>query len=195
MSGLRLLIVFALVSGAGGTSHAASCPVTPPSGIDCVESLATKDVTAFSVCKRITNSHASLKPLMVPVKTNSEWSGFYTNASGGITIGACTACNGVSVGGGCWYLGAGGESCNTVCASHGGCMAATESYAGFSGSQSNCGSVLTALGVSAGVFNPGAGVPGCATNSTLSLRYYNDTSAQSCSSSDFSLRRACACAN
>ncbi|MFY0572357.1 S8 family serine peptidase [Archangium lansingense] len=62
--------------------------------------------------------------------------------------GACTA-GGVSIAGGCWYLGGFDQSCQDVCASRGGYSSLTASYVGApsqGGSVSNCQQVLTALG-------------------------------------------------
>jgi hypothetical protein len=54
-------------------------------------------------------------------------------------------CAGDLVGGYCWYLGGSGDSCTTVCSSHGGYNAATASYAGSSGSNANCQAVAAAV--------------------------------------------------
>ena len=57
-----------------------------------------------------------------------------------------TTCAGTWVGGYCWYFGAEGESCTEVCASHDGYHKATRTYAGSDGTDSNCYTVLSALG-------------------------------------------------
>ncbi|MEK7357457.1 MAG: hypothetical protein AAB250_13480 [Bdellovibrionota bacterium] len=67
----------------------AQCPGSPPAGIDCVENGAGKEITAFSVCGSITNSHASGKALMVPIGSSTEWSTFRTNLAPGVTNGSC----------------------------------------------------------------------------------------------------------
>lgn len=59
-------------------------------------------------------------------------------------------CGGTLIGGYCWYLGANGDTCNTVCSTHGGYNAATGTYAGSSGSNANCQNVMTTLGASGG---------------------------------------------
>ena len=61
---------------------------------------------------------------------------------------------GVSVGGYCWYWGAEPESCDSVCSTHGGYNLATDTYAGYNGTDANCIAVLDALGV------PGTGLDG-----------------------------------
>jgi hypothetical protein len=53
---------------------------------------------------------------------------------------------GVNVGGYLWYLAKSPDSCETVCASHGGYHEATRTYAGSDGTNENCAAVLTALG-------------------------------------------------
>lgn len=58
-------------------------------------------------------------------------------------------CAGTWVGGYCWYLGAKGQSCDTVCASHGSYHEATRTYAGSHGTDSNCYAVLSDLGAPA----------------------------------------------
>jgi hypothetical protein len=58
-----------------------------------------------------------------------------------------TCAGGVEVGGSCWYYGALGQSCTTVCSNAGkSYSAATESYAGSAGTDAQCGAVLDAIG-------------------------------------------------
>ena len=54
-------------------------------------------------------------------------------------------CDGASVGGACWYYGEIGDSCEVVCAPHGGYDEATRTYAGSAGTDSQCTQVLQAL--------------------------------------------------
>ncbi len=68
--------------------------------------------------------------------------------------GVCTA-GGVSLAGGCWYLGGYDQSCLDVCASRGGYSSVTASYLGTpsqGGNLSNCQQVLSALGYSGTVW-------------------------------------------
>jgi len=58
-------------------------------------------------------------------------------------------CEGVEVGGYCWYLSIIGESCDNTCYSHGGYHEATRTYAGSQGTNTNCWEVLRALGAPA----------------------------------------------
>ncbi len=64
------------------------------------------------------------------------------------------SCAGKWVGDACWYLDPtanGGQSCNTICAGHGGYSPATETYAGTKGGNLlNCVSVLSNLGITSG---------------------------------------------
>ncbi len=55
-------------------------------------------------------------------------------------------CDGMAIGGFCWYYGAIGESCEAVCAPHGSYNEATKSYAGSEGTDSQCMQVLETLG-------------------------------------------------
>ena len=63
-----------------------SCPV--PTG-------ATYTIDEHSVCRRVTNGHASGQTIMVPTKTADEWStganAFVNATPAGITLGSCTA--------------------------------------------------------------------------------------------------------
>lgn len=54
-------------------------------------------------------------------------------------------CGGTVVGGFCWYAGAVGQSCATVCANHKGYDTATETYAGKAGTLAQCTAVVAAL--------------------------------------------------
>lgn len=54
-----------------------------------VTSGATVDITEHTVCKRVTNSHASGLAIFVPTNTSTEWSAFYTSPPAGITIAEC----------------------------------------------------------------------------------------------------------
>lgn len=72
------------------------------------------------------------------------------NVSTSGTVGAggtLASCAGVQSGGFCWYLGALNQSCNSVCAAHGGATN-YNAYAGNAGTDANCGAVLGLLGIS-----------------------------------------------
>jgi hypothetical protein len=127
-----------------------------------------------------------------------------TNTAINITVQAPIVCDGVVVGGACWYFGANNLSCDEVCAGNGGYNAATASFAGSSGSNANCAQVLTALSA----FNPtpvtdiaslgGISGMGCGsdyTNEATSYRLTSATTSSASSASNGSLyfRRACAC--
>jgi hypothetical protein len=79
-------------------------------------------------------------------------------------------CDGVIVGGSCWYLGMAGASCTTTCAAHGGFNNATAVFAGHSGTDEDCALVLTALGRS-GTANGQACDAGCYYNTSNSGRF------------------------
>jgi|GEM_PF-6843452 len=96
------------------------------------------------------------------------------------------SCGGHSSGGKCWYLGALGQSCNTVCTGKGGCLA------GNNYDDASC-TILTAVGANC------AG--GCETQNFRFVPYwdgdiyckYSGTMAETCASSDATARRLCAC--
>jgi hypothetical protein len=48
---------------------------------------ATQDITAFSVCKRVTNGASA--SLYVPTKSAAEWSSFYDHPPSGVTVLNC----------------------------------------------------------------------------------------------------------
>jgi hypothetical protein len=85
----RLVITLALLFAAPRIF--AQCPGSPPSGMDCVNTGANKDITFFSTCAKVTNGHASGKAIMVPGASSGEWSDFRTKAPSGVTIGSCSA--------------------------------------------------------------------------------------------------------
>ena len=60
-------------------------------------------------------------------------------------------CDGIRIGGYCWYLGTNGQSCTTVCSTHGGYNVGTSLYAGSGATsqllqQQQCGAVADAFG-------------------------------------------------
>lgn len=117
-----------------------------------------------------------------------DWVGFRCVSDPRYTT---STCNGTSVGGYCWYLGPGWESCDGICYDNGGYNAATLSYAGSGGSNANCQAVLDALKA------PGTGAPsttasaaGCHVNGTTRRR---GTTATTGAASGNNVFRACAC--
>jgi len=105
-------------------------------------------------------------------------------------------CAGQDVGGFCWFLGAAGESCDTVCAGQGKLYdAATATYAGSGGTDAQCEAVLIALGLPgphnfSGTTSCAQGF-GCANSSSGSL--HCDSPATTAGASTPTLSRACAC--
>lgn len=47
------------------------------------------NITEHSVCKKVTNNHASGLSVFVPTKTSTEWSSFYNGPPPGVAIGTC----------------------------------------------------------------------------------------------------------
>ena len=108
---------------------------------------------------------------------------------------AVPTCGGYSYGGGCWYLGAAGASCDTACAGHGGYNSATLTVAGSGGNLTNCVNIMAAFGVtgSAGVFDNVAGATrGCYSPVTNMIYRWTDPTDSSNSGPG---QRACACNN
>lgn len=83
---MLLVLIFSFFSR---MAHAQVCPVSPPAGVECVETASSKSITAFSICAAISNAHASNRALMVPIKTSAEWASFRTHPPAGVTVGAC----------------------------------------------------------------------------------------------------------
>jgi hypothetical protein len=100
---------------------------------------------------------------------------------------------GLKVGGYCWYLGAINASCVTTCAGHGAYDTATQSYAGSSGTNADCQSVLSTLGVPSGAFFAvvGGGL-GCYVD-TATGNHARDMTATLSGTVALGVRRACAC--
>ncbi len=96
------------------------------------------------------------------------------------------SCGGYSSGGKCWYLGSLGQSCTTVCASHGGCVA------GNNWDDNSC-TVLTALGANC--------TGGCNITANTYTPYWDNATAcafqssksESCSASNAGAARLCNC--
>ncbi len=49
----------------------------------------TSDITEWSVCKRVVNSHASGASIMVPTNSSAEWVSFYTYPPAGVSVSTC----------------------------------------------------------------------------------------------------------
>lgn len=113
----------------------------------------------------------------------------YTAATGG------GPCSGTVVGGFCWYFGAVGQSCDTVCTTRGGYNAATHSYAGSGGTIANCQSVMTALGGTGTVGNNPGSRLGCAWMDAINVYQWTSPMGTDGATSHPSWRRACACNN
>lgn len=184
------VMIFFLAIAVPGRAFAAAC--TPDPNTACVSTAGNLNVTGPNgICKNVANSHASGKTLMVPLNTTAEWTQFWNNPPLGVTVAACT-CAGAAVGGYCWYLGAASASCDTVCASRGGCnLTGIKDYAGSSGSDANCEAVLTALGKPGTPFASSLNGVGC----IYLGANIRDSFTTTCAATNGSAERACACAN
>jgi hypothetical protein len=133
-----------------------------------------------------------------------DGAGFITQIGTGDIRGSVVAgpgfCDGIEVGGYCWYLGAAGESCDAVCSSHGSCdLAGTRDYIGSGGTLANCQSIATALGLSGTAANGESSDQGygCSAISALGFAIIAriPSPATSCGASSASMQRICACSN
>jgi hypothetical protein len=134
-------------------------------------------------------------------QTLERWDVFPAYEPAGSTL-PPQRCGGVRVGGYCWYFGAQGQSCDEVCASHGGYHDATRFYAGSAGSNSQCIAVLDALGAPTGadgLRNDDISAAGCCyldfpdgefQPPDMRVRYLMATNA---SAKSGNILRACAC--
>ena len=122
-----------------------------------------------------------------------------------VTVGTVTAdwrittvapsCGGSLIGGYCWYYGAQGQSCDTVCGSHGGCnLTGTRDYAGSGGTAQNCQNVAASFGVS-GTLPIGAPASGLGCMAVLGSVSRASSPATTCNAAGSFIRRFCACSN
>ncbi len=90
MSAVRIHLLIFLAIIFPNAARAATCTGAPPAGTNCVNSSGvSKSIDAFSICKVVTNNHASTNPIMVPVATAGEWLAFRSNLPAGVTLGTC----------------------------------------------------------------------------------------------------------
>lgn len=80
---LTLLVVLLLIALASGAS------LLYASDGSSVPSTATQSITAFGVCKKVTNTSPTGKTVYVPTQSAAEWTSFYSNPPAGVAIGSC----------------------------------------------------------------------------------------------------------
>lgn len=69
---------------------AQACPGSLPAGIACIAAGSSTDITAFSICEKVINSHTSGKAIMAATNTLAEWNGFRASLpSNGVSLGTC----------------------------------------------------------------------------------------------------------
>lgn len=165
----------------------------------------TQDITAFSVCKRVTlASVPGPDAVSICVPTNidaAQWASFYNNPPPGVTIAACSSgCAGYSYAGYCYYH-AGDlspNSCNAVCAGYGGCNAAGTRYAGSDDSSgARCSAVATGItATSIGAVPTASSAAGCQMNIYKGgwLAFVHYTITTTCADAS-ATGRICACNN
>jgi hypothetical protein len=155
---------------------------------------------------RVTASHADYEPyttgngFFVVTGTSYQVGNIIMvrKAASGTQPSQQPGCQGVQVGGFCWYFGVDSASCQTVCASHGGYDEATRTYAGSAGSAANCRQVFQALGIPLGDFyETSQGGIGCFAIQNTSGRYNQYWDKQpTTASATYGVpgrRRVCAC--
>lgn len=164
----------------------------------------TVTVDVHGECRQVTNPSSGMR--MVFTGTAAEWTSFRDNPNG-LTMAACSSCNGTVVGSFNWYPGAAGLSCTQVCSTCGGVdMAGTRDYAGSGGTLANCSAVLNALWpgqLTGQVVNQGTGAGsydsmgcvhwGAGQGVSYGVRYYLVATSADNSAGD--TYRACACNN
>ncbi len=141
--------------------------------------------------------------------TNKPANSFYTGSGGGTNNcpWSCNSdyywngsicdlsCRGKMVGGYCWYLASyNGQSCNSFCASHGGCnQNGILNWAGTLGSQANCNQVSMAL-IGQGAPNNGTQWGGCALHMYGQSWWFHWGGINStCSDTNGNMRKFCSC--
>ncbi|MGE3769803.1 MAG: hypothetical protein AB7G06_02500 [Bdellovibrionales bacterium] len=162
---------------------------------------ATVEVSAFMVCRRVTNNTAH----GVCATTNimsEEWSSFYDNPPGGIDVNPCVdqCTGGVMYNFACYRAGTAlGESCDTVCASYGGCnLAGTRAIGDLDALGLDCTLVSLQLGyVNLGLITDAANAAGCQIREFLGelLALRRGTATTTCSAAQANAYRICACDN
>lgn len=167
----------------------------------------TQDITAFSVCRRVTLNSVpapatGVDSICVPTNiTAAEWQSFYDNPPAGVTIGSCnTGCTGYMYNGYCYHWAGDtvAASCDTVCASYGGCNAAGTRFIGSDEPGSTrCSAVATHFaGVSVTATAVSSGFTGCLMNTFKGGYVANNVHQASTTCADTtSSGRFCACNN
>lgn len=180
---IMALAMFLIGSGRGAAANISS-----------VAAGQTMTIDAHGVCKKVTNNGGPRT--MIPYGSAGEWALFRNNKPGHISLADCPPpCGGRLIAGFCWYKGGPGQSCNTVCASRGGCdLNGTRNYAGSGGSRANCQAITNAFGEGAYV-NQRGGDLGCSEYSPKGTLYWLAGSATTCGSSVERNSRFCACNN
>ncbi len=118
-----------------------------------------------------------------------------------ICVSTCPGTGGVHLDppGECWYLGeAVNTSCDTVCTNQAGggyCKISPTDWAGYSGSNGNCQTVLEALGTGTGTVSTSSTLLGigCWVNNNNNARKREDSYYANCSDTRSNGKRACAC--
>lgn len=84
-----LQIIFLALALSSSAAFAQACPQQSMGGSQCVANPSTLQISAFSVCKKVTNDHASGLALMIPTNSNNEFTTFLSHLPPGVTAASC----------------------------------------------------------------------------------------------------------
>lgn len=158
-----------------------------------------QDITAFSVCKRVTNA-SGVTVCAVSNVDAAQWQSFYDYPPGGVSIANCpSGCTGYSYNGYCYHWNSDGDSlsCDAFCPNFGSgsCNEAGTRHIGSDDtSNARCTAVAGGItGTSVGIFGNAGGDMGCVMSSYKSgyIGSNNYGSATTCAAS--AVGRICAC--
>jgi hypothetical protein len=151
----------------------------------------TITISESNICKQVSNTGAGTR--YISTKTAAEWQSYIDNPNG---LGMTCCGGGTNIGGYCWYYtGTLAQSCDTVCATHGGCNATgTINYAGSGGTLANCQAIATAFGKGTVADSTSTGGVGCSYLNTGNA-FRITSPATTCADTGSKYARFCACNN
>jgi len=151
---------------------------------------AQASINEHSVCYTVVNSSAF--DYFVPTKTAAEWTAFRNNLPADVALCDCASTSTAGFNGNCWYMGTAGQSCTTVCSTHGGYHTATRDFAGSNGTNANCTTLLNHFGYN-GTVATNANARGCSVRNKVIDTRRRGTNPTDPDAVDANYDRACAC--